>query len=459
MGGDSDEASRGIEIDASGDLVVAGTTTSPPAGWIAGGYDETYNGESDGFVAKIALGDPSNTPPVALDDTFLDAVENTFYSVAAPGVLVNDTDADNDPLSAALLQGAAYGTVGLSEDGSFTYDPDDNFHGSDSFTYRAFDGSSYSDPATVTIEVASMEDGAPVANAGGSYEVYEGQTVILDASGTWDPDLPYETLNYAWDFDGNGIYDDATGVAPEFDASGYAAGEQVTVGLRVTDEIGQSSFDSATISILAAPSTFEYINADSVAIPDEGSVTSVIDVSDSYPVAEMTIAIDITHERPGDLTVTLTSPTGTTQALPMTGGTGDAFTGEEVQGIWTLEVTDGKKRKTGTLHGWSMTVSPQPVASVPLLEWESQFVTTASSTSSHKADLPPAPTTSPDVGRLLDPVGVDAFWNRAAGHTRPAIYADDRSSLRENGLPIEQVFDELADLLFEPWGQSELTGW
>ncbi len=199
------------------------------------------------------------------------------------------------------------------------------------------------------------------------------------------------------------FYDDATGVITEFDVTGYVAGDEISVGLQVTDEIGQSSFDLASISILAAPSTFEYITANSVAIPDEGSVTSVIEVSDSYAIAELTIAIDITHERPDDLTVTLTSPTGTTLALPVTGGTGEAFIGEQVAGTWTLDVTDGKKRKTGTLHGWSMTVVPQLEASGPLSVGESRLVITASFTSSDKFDLPPAPATTRDVCRFLDP--------------------------------------------------------
>ena len=44
--------------------------------------------------------------PVAADDTYT-AAEDTTLTVAAPGVLGNDTDADGDPLTAALVAGPA----------------------------------------------------------------------------------------------------------------------------------------------------------------------------------------------------------------------------------------------------------------------------------------------------------------------------------------------------------------
>ena len=66
--------------------------------------------------------------------------EDTPLTVAAPGVLGNDTDADGDPLTAVLVSGPAHGTLTLNADGSFTYTPDANYNGPDSFTYKASDG-------------------------------------------------------------------------------------------------------------------------------------------------------------------------------------------------------------------------------------------------------------------------------------------------------------------------------
>jgi VCBS repeat-containing protein len=77
--------------------------------------------------------------------------------VDLPGVLLNDTDPEGDPLTALLVSDVSNGTLTLNADGSFSYTPDADFTGTDSFTYKANDGELDSDPATVTIIV--QEDG------------------------------------------------------------------------------------------------------------------------------------------------------------------------------------------------------------------------------------------------------------------------------------------------------------
>ena len=59
--------------------------------------------------------------------------------------------------------GPANGTLTLNADGSFTYTPNANFNGTDSFTYQANDGTADSNVATVTITVNAVND-APVAS-------------------------------------------------------------------------------------------------------------------------------------------------------------------------------------------------------------------------------------------------------------------------------------------------------
>ena len=102
-----------------------------------------------------------NDAPVAADDAYSTA-EDTALTVAAPGVLGNDTDPDGDPLTAVLVSGPSHGTLTLNADGSFTYTPAANFNGTDSFTYRASDGTADSNLATVTITVTAVND-APAA--------------------------------------------------------------------------------------------------------------------------------------------------------------------------------------------------------------------------------------------------------------------------------------------------------
>ena len=102
-----------------------------------------------------------NRAPAATDDAYA-MNEDGWLVVAAPGVLGNDTDADGDSLTAALVAAPANGTLELNLDGSFTYEPNPGFHGSDSFSYEASDGKAASE-ATVTIDIASLNDD-PIAN-------------------------------------------------------------------------------------------------------------------------------------------------------------------------------------------------------------------------------------------------------------------------------------------------------
>ena len=78
--------------------------------------------------------------------------KNKTLTVAAPGVLVNDTGSN---LEAIQVSPPAHGTLTLAPDGSFIYTPDKKFKGSDSFTYKIADGIAESAPATVTITVVS----------------------------------------------------------------------------------------------------------------------------------------------------------------------------------------------------------------------------------------------------------------------------------------------------------------
>ena len=71
----------------------------------------------------------------------------------AGNVLGNDTDEDNDLLTAYLVSGPANGTLTLNPDGSFSYTASAAFSGTDNFTYRATDGINDSATMTVTLSV------------------------------------------------------------------------------------------------------------------------------------------------------------------------------------------------------------------------------------------------------------------------------------------------------------------
>ena len=93
--------------------------------------------------------------------------EDTALTVSAPGVLGNDSDPDDNTLSAVLASGPSHGTLTLNADGSFTYTPTTDYDGTDSFKYRATDGSLTSDSAEVTLTVTASNDSPTVRVAAG----------------------------------------------------------------------------------------------------------------------------------------------------------------------------------------------------------------------------------------------------------------------------------------------------
>ena len=112
---------------------------------------------TDGIIATpveqaftITVGNV-NDAPVAVDD---EAATDEGAPVTIP-VLANDTDEDGDVLSVTngSVADPAHGTVQNNQDGTVTYTPNENFSGSDSFTYTATDGMLESNPATVTVLV------------------------------------------------------------------------------------------------------------------------------------------------------------------------------------------------------------------------------------------------------------------------------------------------------------------
>ena len=111
--------------------------------------------------AKTASGEvplqvlPVNDAPVAVADsiTVAEGGAATTLVGGATSVLANDSDAEGDALTAILPSGPANGSLTLNANGTFSYVHDGSATTSDSFTYKANDGSADSNVVTVTISV------------------------------------------------------------------------------------------------------------------------------------------------------------------------------------------------------------------------------------------------------------------------------------------------------------------
>jgi hypothetical protein len=95
----------------------------------------------------------SNAAPVAKPDAY-DALPDVEITVGAPGLLANDSDADGDALTVEVLTETSNGDLNEDDDGSFRYKADKDVAGTDTFTYRVWDGLAWSNTVTVTIDVA-----------------------------------------------------------------------------------------------------------------------------------------------------------------------------------------------------------------------------------------------------------------------------------------------------------------
>ncbi|CAN0598551.1 unnamed protein product, partial [Laminaria digitata] len=101
---------------------------------------------------------PVNDAPVAANDTAT-TDEDTDVTV---DILGNDVDAEFDTLTPTITIMPSNGVASVNLDGSVSYSPDADFHGTDSFTYEISDGNGGSDSATATITVNPVND-EPVA--------------------------------------------------------------------------------------------------------------------------------------------------------------------------------------------------------------------------------------------------------------------------------------------------------
>jgi hypothetical protein len=104
-------------------------------------------------VATAVVTVTNNAPNAGHDEYSTPA--NTPITVAAPGVLANDSDADGHAITAVKLSNPSHGSVTLSASGGFTYTPAASYFGPDSFTYTTNDGVTNGNTATVSFTVLS----------------------------------------------------------------------------------------------------------------------------------------------------------------------------------------------------------------------------------------------------------------------------------------------------------------
>ncbi|OQY04428.1 MAG: hypothetical protein B6I25_06985, partial [Planctomycetales bacterium 4572_13] len=274
-----------------GDGIIIGFDYTPPsdATYVVDAGDPTIAYYTDSFTYKAEDADGyeslnyatvtikvKNNIPVAQPDEYAEGhnvlldVDGSPLADVITGVVPADNgdyDLDNeDSLSASLVDDAAFGTVVLNADGTFTYTPDaGNDTGVDSFTYNVSDGFNESNTTTVTIDLTNTD---PVAQ---NDDYSSSHNIELDVTG--DP-----------------IADVITGVVPEF--NGDYDPDNVD-GAVFEDTLAATLVDDVDFGTLVfnADGTFTYT-------PDAGNTSGAdsftYTVSDEYGGTSNTATVAIT---------------------------------------------------------------------------------------------------------------------------------------------------------------------
>jgi len=262
-----------------------GSFTYTPNANFCGVDSFTYHANDLAVDSNIATVDINvvcvNNAPVADNDS-KSTNEDTPVNV---GVQANDNAGpsnEDQTLVTFTTSNPANGIVTINMDGTVTYSPNLNFHGTDTFDYSVCDNGGLCDTATVTITVISVND-APVVDAGTSYNGNEGSAIAMGSASASDPDIG-DTLTYAWSVNSTLCsFNNASALQPNLTCSDNGS---YTATLEVSDGTGSVSSD-ASVTINNVAPTASLGNNGSI---DEGSSATVSFSGTFDPSSEDTTA-------------------------------------------------------------------------------------------------------------------------------------------------------------------------
>jgi len=236
--------------DATGETVLLSVQQLEEMGFNNGEYtislrigDQEFQVSYD-TIKVIVQG---HLPEVAVDQ---DTTIATLGSIAKNTGTFFDSDGDVVTVTASI------GSVTQSPDGTWEwqYDTTGLSVGSQEVVITATDDKG----AQVTTRFSVYLNSLPVADAGGNYQFNELELMRLSAENSFDPDG--DGLTYFWDFNGDGVWDYQWQVSnvnawasdhPDWNLP--SDGTPFNVTLRVVDEHGGFSEDTATVTLIEQP--------------------------------------------------------------------------------------------------------------------------------------------------------------------------------------------------------------
>ncbi|MDG0991521.1 MAG: Ig-like domain-containing protein, partial [Luminiphilus sp.] len=203
------------------------------------------NGGTDTAIVFINVNDPPPTPtsPDAVDDDYVVAFEG---SLSGNVILENDSDPEGDALTITSNTSPQFGNLTLNTDGSFIYIPNDDFSGSDQFTYTISDGNGNQDTATVRITVSDPPANDPVAVDDSVTTAFEAPVTISVLDNDSDPDNdPLSVVSNTGTTNGGTVVANPDGTFTYTPADNFTGTD--SFDYKITD--GNGGEDTATVTI------------------------------------------------------------------------------------------------------------------------------------------------------------------------------------------------------------------
>lgn len=198
---------------------------------------------------RLSYTSTNNSSPIVVNDIFV-VDEDTELT---DNVLINDTDPDGDLLSVSLSGGAKNGSLSLFIDGTFTYTPNENFSGDDSFTYQAFDGQGGFSQGVVVITINPVND-APVAVAD-KVSVKGNTDLLIDvAANDFDVDgnLDFESAVLIESANNGSVLNLGNGIFSYTPGADFIGDDSFSY--QISDTLGDSS-EVATVTVTVTANT------------------------------------------------------------------------------------------------------------------------------------------------------------------------------------------------------------
>ncbi|RNL93426.1 T9SS C-terminal target domain-containing protein [Sinomicrobium pectinilyticum] len=326
-----------------------------------------------------------------------DDLEFSFTYQASPGFAGEVTFSATDiPEGADVSFEPAVATETETEVNVIVSGIDSISAGSYAFTITGTSEEDLTDQREITVEVHDSGELGTVSLTA----PYNASDVNTGITLQWEevPDIQSYTVQVATDEDFSSVLDEASVTDPHYSPQGLEYDLTYYWRVKIIGFCGEGEYSETFYfhTSTSAPSCDMTENNTPVIIDNTtaNTVTSTIEVTGTGQLTDLSVGLNISHTYVSDLTVSLTSPSGTTVVIleGVCGGSEDinasfsdtgsplecsstapavsgniqpqelfeVFQGENIEGTWTLTVEDGFALDGGALNSFSLDICSEP---------------------------------------------------------------------------------------------------